>query len=268
MPKPLAPRLAWYTAITSTATVASGDIQVYEGPPIPLDDQTTSLSLAGLQFELVNSIYTDRESNWWGGGTTCCEYASTTWGYTYCNWYSSSQNFSARSFFQLRVECGFDNLLGVRFRPVGAPVGSPPCQDSSELCFVTFWSNQNCDGGDAGSFGTCDVPGTYHLGFEAFREFPDFETYQGWIRIEGTTNDLRITRWAWEDSGGPINVGEEPPPECPADLDGDDQVDGGDLGLLLANFGRKGVPTGDINGDGRVDGADVGLMLVSWGPCR
>jgi hypothetical protein len=47
-----------------------------------------------------------------------------------------------------------------------------------------------------------------------------------------------------------------------ADLDNDGDVDGGDLGLLLANWGKGG--TGDLNGDGTVDGADLGLLLASW----
>jgi hypothetical protein len=47
-----------------------------------------------------------------------------------------------------------------------------------------------------------------------------------------------------------------------ADLNGDGIVDGGDLGLLLAQWGSSG--SGDLNGDGTVDGGDIGLMLVEW----
>lgn len=52
---------------------------------------------------------------------------------------------------------------------------------------------------------------------------------------------------------------------CPADLSGDGVVDGGDLGLLLTNWGQSGQ--GDIDSDGTVDGADLGLILVAWGSC-
>lgn len=53
--------------------------------------------------------------------------------------------------------------------------------------------------------------------------------------------------------------------ECPADLDGDGAVGGGDIGLLLSQWGGDG--SADLNGDGVVAGADVGLLLASWGPC-
>lgn len=46
------------------------------------------------------------------------------------------------------------------------------------------------------------------------------------------------------------------------DLNGDEVVDGADLGLLLANWG--GSDAGDLNEDGVVDGADLGLLLASW----
>jgi len=54
--------------------------------------------------------------------------------------------------------------------------------------------------------------------------------------------------------------------DCPGDLDGGGQVDGGDLGLLLAAWGTSD-PEADLNGDGTVDGADLGLILAAWGPC-
>jgi hypothetical protein len=32
-------------------------------------------------------------------------------------------------------------------------------------------------------------------------------------------------------------------------------------------WGQSGV-SGDINGDGEVNGADLGLLLGAWGPCQ
>ena len=46
------------------------------------------------------------------------------------------------------------------------------------------------------------------------------------------------------------------------DLDGDGQVSGADLGLLLAGWGEPG-PT-DLDGDGTTNGADLGLLLAAW----
>lgn len=58
---------------------------------------------------------------------------------------------------------------------------------------------------------------------------------------------------------------------CPADITGDDTVDGGDLGLMLGAWGPciEGcfgcLP--DLDGDCFVDGADLGMLLGAWGPC-
>ena len=53
--------------------------------------------------------------------------------------------------------------------------------------------------------------------------------------------------------------------ECEWDLTLDDVVDGGDLGLLLGQWGADG--TADFNDDDVVDGADLGLLLGGWGGC-
>ena len=47
----------------------------------------------------------------------------------------------------------------------------------------------------------------------------------------------------------------------PADIDGNGNVDGADLGLLLAGWGSSSP---DLNGDGVVDGSDLGLLLAAW----
>jgi len=56
-------------------------------------------------------------------------------------------------------------------------------------------------------------------------------------------------------------------PACEGDLNGDDVVDGADLGLLLGEWGAGPGAASDLNGDGVVDGADLGLLLGIWGPC-
>ena len=49
----------------------------------------------------------------------------------------------------------------------------------------------------------------------------------------------------------------------PEDLNNDGTVDGGDLGILLANWGQPGAT--DLNGDGTTDGGDLGRLLAAWG---
>ena len=52
--------------------------------------------------------------------------------------------------------------------------------------------------------------------------------------------------------------------ECPADLDGDGDVDTADL---LALLGAWGTPDGDVDGDGDTDTADLLALLGAWGEC-
>jgi len=56
-----------------------------------------------------------------------------------------------------------------------------------------------------------------------------------------------------------------------ADLNGDGVVGGGDLGLMLSNWGAGGKgpgegcgALGDLNADGVVDGSDLGKLLSAW----
>ena len=53
----------------------------------------------------------------------------------------------------------------------------------------------------------------------------------------------------------------------PGDINNDGQVNGADLGLMLAAWGPCVDPSNcpaDLNGDGTVDGADLGTLLASW----
>lgn len=49
----------------------------------------------------------------------------------------------------------------------------------------------------------------------------------------------------------------------PGDLDGDGDVDGGDLATLLNSWGQGGPA--DLNGDGTVDAADMAILLNNFG---
>ena len=68
-------------------------------------------------------------------------------------------------------------------------------------------------------------------------------------------------------AGSPTSVsvaskGPSAPSVAPEDLNGDGQINGGDLALLLNNWGGTGV--GDIDGNGSVDGGDLARLLSSW----
>ena len=56
-------------------------------------------------------------------------------------------------------------------------------------------------------------------------------------------------------------------PELIADLNGDGQVNGADLGLMLSQWGTCSPGSsciGDLTGDGVINGADLGLLLIEW----
>ena len=50
------------------------------------------------------------------------------------------------------------------------------------------------------------------------------------------------------------------------DLNLDGQIDGFDLGSILALWGGINYPIGDLNHDGIIDGEDLGRILSNWGP--
>jgi hypothetical protein len=52
---------------------------------------------------------------------------------------------------------------------------------------------------------------------------------------------------------------------CREDLDCSGDISGGDLGVLLGNWGTSG--RGDLDNSGSVNGADLGLLLAQWGAC-
>ena len=55
---------------------------------------------------------------------------------------------------------------------------------------------------------------------------------------------------------------------CPADVDGDGEVSGADIALLLLSFGACGSPCpGDLDGDGFVTSADLAMTFMQWGAC-
>ncbi|MFO0873816.1 MAG: hypothetical protein U0575_07565 [Phycisphaerales bacterium] len=50
------------------------------------------------------------------------------------------------------------------------------------------------------------------------------------------------------------------------DIDANGEVDGADLGALLAAWGTSSV-SADLDADGTVGGGDLGILLANWGPC-
>jgi hypothetical protein len=61
------------------------------------------------------------------------------------------------------------------------------------------------------------------------------------------------------------------PCSCPADLDGNGEINSIDLAIILDKFGTDGgkdYPNADIDGSGIVDAADLTAILSGWGACQ
>ena len=52
--------------------------------------------------------------------------------------------------------------------------------------------------------------------------------------------------------------------DCPGDINGDSVVDGGDLGILLSEWGSCNSCASDLDQDAQVAGSDLGLLLSLW----
>ncbi|MFG0274092.1 MAG: hypothetical protein ACF8QF_03450 [Phycisphaerales bacterium] len=94
--------------------------------------------------------------------------------------------------------------------------------------------------------------------------------YIDFLLAENTTDSRGQTlynQWVLHGKSAPVEMDFQTialtPVGATPDLNGDGEVDGADLGLLL---GAWGTPDADLNGDGNTDGADLGLLLGAWGP--
>ena len=115
-----------------------------------------------------------------------------------------------------------------------------------------------------------DLPGD--TGFSSSCDSPNWSFISEWsadCNNDGIVDKGQILQGQLPDIN---NNGIPDPCEQPtcrnADLLADRNVNGTDLGILLAQWGPNTQYTiSDINSDGVVDGSDLGLLLSFWGPC-
>ena len=237
-------------AVGGLGAAANADIRSYDIPiPIPSSSgnpDPVALSNAGLAFQLQI-----RNSSWYGkvddGRTkSCCSFSS---GGKICNSYGMVGPVNISSSGSVIVSC-YENplMVGVQRANEGdLNSGSWTATDPTSCGFVSyFWvvnetQNHTCDGVTTNAD---DYDASFYLRFEV-QDPKTADTYFGWMLIEpleGTGGDYQISRWAFEDSGAPIVVGDGPEPVTCNDA--------------------------DINGDGKVDSAALGLLIAAWGECK
>jgi len=114
------------------------------------------------------------------------------------------------------------------------------------------------------------VPGDYHLtstspcldqGNNAAAELPD-DDFDGDPRVADGDGDGTVT--------ADVGVDEYASLPCEGNFDGDGDVDGSDLAVFAADFGRTDCAIGsscegDFNNDGDVDGSDLAVFAADFG---
>ena len=109
------------------------------------------------------------------------------------------------------------------------------------------------------------VPGTHPDGVPAtgFQRTPTLvidEEYSRYILAYNAGHDAN-EQWKKRTY---LAIAKRPCIPCPADFDGDGDVDTADLLFLLAAWGTSG---GDVDGDNDTDTADLLALLAAWGAC-
>ncbi len=249
-PNTLQNRLVKYgLAAGAISAVAQGDVVLVDTGPIsvPLGETTTINFMDGclnFDIEFVHQSF----SNFMGSsmGSQCCGYSTyyTTYGgggTQFCTNYAQF-SFNSQQFAQwFSANCGV-NAQAADTGELGDDVDAniAGCSVYGNICYSSSSYSNDCSGGSGSSFGNCGEKRRFYVGFETeISGRPIF----GWMQLDYTgKTGLQITKWAYENVGLPIEIGEEPAPVEPEE------------------------PSADLNGDGVVDAADIGILLGKWGP--
>lgn len=120
----------------------------------------------------------------------------------------------------------------------------------------------------------CDADGNAVWGGEV--AVSDSGTPKGRLEVATIDSGTVLAVWQSGQSGGGADIvgqnlrsdGTLGVEGIEGDLNDDGEVNGADLGILLAAWGdcpKKGACPADLNGDGDVNGADLGILLANWG---
>ncbi|MBC03661.1 MAG: hypothetical protein CMJ34_10235 [Phycisphaerae bacterium] len=205
-------RIHLYSAVAAGAIApqVTADIKVYSGPPIEVGG-VTNLQLEDLEFDIYLSLDLEMDS-WGNNGNPCCSW--TSYG---CKQYGGSADYYGWTYEGVVASRPWNAdapVIGASFLEPGAMVSSPSNVYSRvDGCRNDWrWWYYCGDGGESGTRSNCVWDQTvFHVGFRAMDPAGGpKDTVNGWIELEHDpeANNLVITRWAYEDDGGAIDVGE------------------------------------------------------------
>ncbi|MEN9642071.1 MAG: hypothetical protein RIR77_1260 [Planctomycetota bacterium] len=109
-----------------------------------------------------------------------------------------------------------------------------------------------------------------------WNDVPQAGTYSYWTEWSADCNNDNIVDYGQILNGQLADTNTDGTPDCcepgnnccVGDIYVNHIVDGGDLGVLLSEWGVVTPTTNsDLNRDGFVNGADLGMLLANWGPC-
>jgi hypothetical protein len=118
--------------------------------------------------------------------------------------------------------------------------------------------------GSIGSYTWASTPGLV-ADVQGWLDAP--KSNHGWCLVGNESVGQSVKRFDSREAGATtrpqLTVVFEPPSANPFDLDGDGQVGGADLAILLDQWGTSG--SADFDGNGAVGGADLAQLLDAWG---
>ena len=163
------------------------------------------------------------------------------------------------STFALAPECdegnGTDFVRDVwfRWRPPAGPARVSTCGTADYDTRVAVYTN--C--GEFSLTVACSDDAEGCVGLTSAAEFVADGTTEYAVRVGGFQGAGRAE----------LRLDRPGVPPCGPDIDGDGQVNGQDLGILLGNWGVNPGSVADLDGDGQVNGQDLGILLGNWGLC-
>jgi hypothetical protein len=180
-------------------------------------------------------------------------------------------NYAANQVYDLQVRISDPGQVGGGFEltvedSIGQKVGTlivtdPARTQLTEAGFAPEWISHNFDGVEDSITNWAANGNSVTFSFQWQAPASDVGAVTFYAVGNAINNDFNLTG----DNVYLTNVSATFGASCPADLDGDGQVNASDLATLLGGWGSPGPA--DLDGSGVVGSGDLAALLGAWGPC-